>query len=185
MKANPDAPQLPVRARALGDGKIVYMAVPRLADPLPFMLVDPGDLSEAPRRAASIKGASRHARRVAVEDLPHLDLIVCGSVAVNRSGVRVGKGGGYSDLEFALAAEAGVVDRATTIATTVHPLQLVDGDLPETGHDFRVDLIVTPEDIIRTRAALRPRGIIWADLDDEKIASVPAVAALRARTGPP
>jgi 5-formyltetrahydrofolate cyclo-ligase len=28
--------------------------------------------------------------------------VVCGSVAVNRQGARVGKGGGFSDLEFAL-----------------------------------------------------------------------------------
>jgi 5-formyltetrahydrofolate cyclo-ligase len=28
VKTNPDAPQLPVRARALADGKLMYMAVP-------------------------------------------------------------------------------------------------------------------------------------------------------------
>src|SRR5258708_6504561 len=32
VKANPDLPQLPVRARALAGGKRLYMAVPRLAD---------------------------------------------------------------------------------------------------------------------------------------------------------
>ena len=31
LKANPDSAQLPVRQRALEDGKTVYMAVPRLA----------------------------------------------------------------------------------------------------------------------------------------------------------
>ena len=36
-----------------------------------------------------------------VEDLGHVDLVVCGTVAVNREGVRVGKGGGFSDLELA------------------------------------------------------------------------------------
>ena len=36
LKANPDSAQLPVRQRALEDGKIVYMAVPRLAGPEPF-----------------------------------------------------------------------------------------------------------------------------------------------------
>ena len=61
---------------------------------------------------------------------------------MNRAGVRVGKGGGYSDLELALAIEAGVVDDRTVIATTVHPVQLLDEDLPETDHDFRVDLVV-------------------------------------------
>jgi 5-formyltetrahydrofolate cyclo-ligase len=36
VKANPDSPQLPVRQRALEDGKTVYMAVPRLAADAPF-----------------------------------------------------------------------------------------------------------------------------------------------------
>jgi pimeloyl-ACP methyl ester carboxylesterase len=34
--------------------------------------------------------------------------------------------GGFSDLELALLTEAGLVDDATTIVTTVHPLQLDD-----------------------------------------------------------
>ena len=54
---------------------------------------------------------------------------------MNREGARVGKGGGYSDLEFALLAEAGLVGSAT-MATTAHPLQVLDEDLPETDHDF-------------------------------------------------
>src|SRR5687767_6924218 len=44
VKAVPDTAQLPVRARALSDGKIVYMAVPKLADPRPFYLLDPATL---------------------------------------------------------------------------------------------------------------------------------------------
>src|SRR4029079_16606440 len=31
LKSNPDSPQMPVRQRALEDGKTVFMAVPRLA----------------------------------------------------------------------------------------------------------------------------------------------------------
>src|ERR1700744_5919346 len=33
VKSNPDSPQLRVRQRALEDGKTLYMAVPRLAEP--------------------------------------------------------------------------------------------------------------------------------------------------------
>src|SRR5215472_12010590 len=66
LKANPDSAQLPVRQRALEDGKTVYMAVPRLAGPEPFFALDPDHLSEPPRKAASISGASRSARRVAL-----------------------------------------------------------------------------------------------------------------------
>src|ERR1700761_1268537 len=42
VKANPDSAQLPVRQRALEDGKTVYMAVPRLAGREPFFALDPG-----------------------------------------------------------------------------------------------------------------------------------------------
>ena len=62
--------------------------------------------------------------------MPPVDLVVCGSVAVNREGARVGKGGGFSDLEFALLVEAGLIGDATVLATTVHPLQVLDGPCP-------------------------------------------------------
>jgi hypothetical protein len=42
-----------------------------------------------------------------------------------------------------LLVEAGVIRPDTILATTVHPLQVVNEPLPETIHDFRVDLIVT------------------------------------------
>ena len=183
VKANPDAPQLPVRAAALGDGKLLYMAVPRLTEPDPFIVVDPARLGVTPRTAASIRGAALNGRPVSVADMPHIDLIVCGTVAVNRDGVRIGKGGGYSDLEYALCVEAGIVDDATVIATTVHPVQVLDEPLPETEHDFRVDLIVTPDEIIRPSERKRPRGIIWSHLDDEKIAAIPVLRDLSGARG--
>jgi 5-formyltetrahydrofolate cyclo-ligase len=170
VKSNPDAPQLPVRRRARHDGKTLYMAVPRLADAKPFVRVE-GD--------PTIKRALAEGVPVGVEELGHVDLVVCGTVAVNRDGVRVGKGGGYSDLELGLLVEAGLVDDATMIATTVHPLQVLDEELPETEHDFRVDLVVTPDEVVRTRTARRSPGVIWEDLNAEKIAAIPVLAAQR------
>src|SRR5260370_22659737 len=84
LKANPDSAQLPVRERALRDGKIVYMAVPRLAEPQPFFLLDPDHLADPPRKAASISGAARSARRVALAELAPVDLVVTGCVAVGE-----------------------------------------------------------------------------------------------------
>lgn len=178
VKANPDSPQLPVRSRALSDGKAVYMAVPKLKSLEPFLELDPSRLEGPPRKSASIKGASRVGRPVSVSEVPRIDLVVCGTVATNRDGVRVGKGGGYSDLEFALLHEAGRITDDTLIATTVHPLQVLDEDLPETEHDFRVDAIVTPEEVIRCARTGRPPGVLWDHLDDDTIASIPALAAL-------
>jgi 5-formyltetrahydrofolate cyclo-ligase len=178
IKANPDSPQLPVRARAITEGKRLYMAWPKLANDRPFIRIDPRRLPGTPRQAASIKGAESAGTPVAIDRMEHIDLIVCGTVAVNRRGVRIGKGGGYSDLEFALLTQAGLVDERTTIATTVHSLQVIDERLPETAHDFRVDVIVTPESVIRTQNRRRPPGIIWGDLDMENIDAIPVLRRL-------
>jgi 5-formyltetrahydrofolate cyclo-ligase len=166
IKANPDAPQLPVRRRAYKEGRTLYMAVPRLADERPFVLVT-GD--------PTIRRAMQEGRHQSLDDLQPVDLIVCGTVAVNSDGVRIGKGGGFSDLEYALLAERGLAGDRTTIVTTVHPLQLVDEPLPETEHDFRVDLIVTPDEVVRTPVRRRPRGILWDHLDEDRRAAIPVL----------
>jgi 5-formyltetrahydrofolate cyclo-ligase len=166
VKANPDAPQLPVRRRARKDGKTLYMAVPRLAEEKPFVEV---------RGDPTIKRAMSEGQPVGLEDVEPVGLIVCGTVAVNRQGVRIGKGGGFSDLEFGLLVDRGLVGRDTTIVTTVHDLQLLDEDLPETEHDFRVDVIVTPTTTVRTRRRRRPPGILWDHLDADKLAAIPVL----------
>lgn len=166
VKANPDAPQLPVRRAARKEGKSLYMAVPRLADERPFVLV---------RSDPTIRRALAEGEPCAVSEMPRVDVIVCGTVAVNREGVRIGKGGGFSDLEFALLVEQGLVGEHTTIVTTVHKLQLVDEKLPETEHDFAVDVIVTPDEIVRTGRRHRPPRVLWDHLDEEKRSAIPAL----------
>lgn len=183
VKANPDSAQLPVRQRALEDGKIVYMAVPRLAEPEPFFLLDPDHLADKPRTAASIRGASRSARRIAVADLAPVDLVVTGCVAVGEDGARLGKGGGFADLEFALASAAGLTGADTIVVTTVHELQVRPaGSIPTTDHDVPVDLVVTPDRIIDCRDKRRPRPageIRWTELTEEKIDAIPLLRLLR------
>ncbi|MDP9073041.1 MAG: 5-formyltetrahydrofolate cyclo-ligase, partial [Actinomycetota bacterium] len=181
LKANPDSPQWPVRQRALEDGKSVYMAVPRLAGERPFFLLDPAHLAGPPRVASSIKGATKSARTVDIEDLEPVDLVITGCVAVGEDGARLGKGGGFSDLEFAVASAAGLIGPETVVATTVHDSQVMAADqLPTTGHDLWVDLIVTPDRVLRPprrqRADVRVR---WDELTEEKILAIPLLARLR------
>jgi 5-formyltetrahydrofolate cyclo-ligase len=160
------------------------MAVPRLAEPEPFFLLDPEHLADKPRAAASIRGASRSARRVAVDELAPVDLVVTGCVAVGEDGARLGKGGGFADLEFAVASAAGLVSAATVVVTTVHELQVRPaGSVPTTGHDVPVDLVVTPERVIDCRDRRGPRpvgGIRWAELTAEKVDAIPLLRLLRA-----
>ena len=141
VKSNPDSAQWPVRQRALEDGKTVFMAVPRLAEPEPFFALDPARLSEPPRKAASISGATRSAQRVTLAELSPVDLVVMGCVAAGEDGARLGKGGGFADLEFALATAAGLIGPHTVCVTTVHELQVcAAGTIPLTGHDVPAGL---------------------------------------------
>ena len=180
IKCNPDAPQLPVRVQALRDGKRLFVAVPRLRDERCFLELDPGRLVGRERAAASIRGAARFGRPTRVDEMPPIDLIVAGSVAVRRDGARAGKGGGFSDLEFGLLREIRLVGPRTTITTTVHPLQILRRQIPMLAHDIPLDVIVTPDDIIRCpRRYPRPTGIQWSALPDEKIAEIPVLASRR------
>jgi 5-formyltetrahydrofolate cyclo-ligase len=150
------------------------MAVPRLRAEKPFFELDPKKLKCSPYTASSIKGASRYGRPVALEDVRTIDLIVCGSVAVNRKGARVGKGGGYSDLEFALLTEAKKIGPNTPIVTSIHPLQFVDEEIPLTEHDIPLTAIITTEQVIEIESRLkRPKGIYWKMLPQEKIDQIP------------
>ncbi len=179
LKCNPDLPQRPVRWRALKEGKTVYMAVPRLTSLQCFVELDPEKLGTHGYAASSIKGAFQFGRPVTLDEMRPIDLVVCGSVAVTRSGARLGKGGGYSDLEYALARESGLLEASTPIITTVHPVQMVD-HIPLTPHDIPLDCFITPTDVVFcTEPPPRPRGIHWDELDEEQIASIPVLEKLR------
>ncbi|MGP3916326.1 5-formyltetrahydrofolate cyclo-ligase [Nonomuraea sp. 10N515B] len=180
VKANPDTAQLPVRARALAENKLLYMAVPKIATLQPFYLIDPGRSQLSPAEAATSKAAAASSPLVGTDEMRPIDLVVCGTVAVNRQGVRLGKGAGYSDIEVALLIEDGLVNDDTIIVTTVHSLQVVDEPLPEAEHDFRVDLIVTERDVIVCPRSPRPSGLIWPSMPAEKVAAIP-VLGMRAQ----
>lgn len=179
VKINPDAPQLPVRRMALREGKVVYMAVPRLRAEACFLELDPARLGGDGARAASIRGAATCGRAVGLDEMRPIDLIVCGSVAVNGRGARAGKGGGYSDLEYGLLRERGAVTAATSIVTSVHRLQVLPHAIEMLPHDIPLDWIVMPEGPLRCGPSFeRPRGIYWEYLDDDKVAAIPVLARL-------
>jgi len=180
LKCNPDAPQRPVRLRALREGKLVFMAVPRLREERCFLRLDPAKLGHRVAEAATIAGAARLGEPVPPESLGAIDLVIVGSVAVSPDGARVGKGGGYSDLEL------GAVGEDTPVATTVHELQMLDEPLPMTDHDVPLDLIATPERVTRTRRTLpKPKGIRWEELSPAQRAAMPVLRRLRRRRGGP
>ncbi len=149
--ANPDYAQKKIREFALKEGKILIMASPRLKHG--FMRIDPQNVEGKEDVASSIKGAFKYGKPVeypatgGIREMPRPDLIITSCVAVDRSGWRLGKGGGYGDIEVKkIKDEFGEIP----VVTTIHPLQMVEF-VPHVDHDARVDLIITPERIYRIR----------------------------------
>ena len=177
VKANPDAPQLPLRRQLLKNGTTVYMAVPRLGEAKCFIELDPAEISDLDA-APTVSHMGNYGRRVGPDALPELDAIVVGSVAVNDRGERVGKGEGYSDLEYGVLREFGLVDDDTPTVTTVHDTQVVAETLDPDRHDVPMDVICTPTRTIRADAGPKPSGIYWEALDENRREEIPVLDRL-------
>jgi len=178
IKVNPDSPQRPVRRFALTSGKLLVMPTPRLKKG--FMLLDPRRI---PRRAyaeaSTLRGAFKYGRICSLKDLPQVDLIIAGSVAVSKDGVRVGKGGGYSEIEYGILRELRLIDEETPVFTSVHDLQIVES-APREDHDLIVDCISTPRRILRIeRKYPQPTGILWNRLTDSQLDKMPVLFELK------
>ena len=178
VKVNPDSPQSPVREAVLSSGKVLIMPTPRLREG--FLVLDPEIIpKQAIRGASTIMGAFKYGKPADIGKIPKIDLIVAGSVAVSPDGARIGKGGGYSEIEYGILRELKLIGEETPIITTVHDMQVIDG-VPTEDHDFSVDVIVTPTRTIRVRERRnRPKGIIWEKVTPDMLERMPVLMELK------
>ena len=175
VKVNPDSPQRYVRKALLDRGIQVLTPTPRLQGG--FYLLDPERIPrEQYWHAASLKMGGEFGAPVALAQLPTLDVIVMGSVAVTAQGKRLGKGHGYADLEFAILRELG--HAPVPVCTTVHSLQVLE-DFPTEAHDVPVAVIATPETLIEVAQPLpAPTGIHWDALSAHSLDEMPLLREL-------
>lgn len=186
VKCNPDPPQIPVRLRALHEGKILYAPVPELVKGFPFVRLDPADLKARGiefETAATSQSFVEVGQPVQFEDMEFLDFVVVGCVAVTRAGGRTGKGGGFADLELGIFRELDKVGPATAIATTVHSSQVVDdARLPMMPHDSALHWIATETELIETKTAFgQPKGVDWDRVQPDQYENIPFLVELRER----
>jgi 5-formyltetrahydrofolate cyclo-ligase len=189
IKCNPDPPQIPVRLRALYDGKVLYAPVPYLTKDFPYLRIDPRRLQAKGvsfELAATSEGYMAHGERIEFEDVEPLDFCIVGSVAVTRDGGRIGKGAGFADLETGIFRELGKIAPTTPMATTIHSSQLVESArvvmLP---HDSPLDHIATEAELIATgNSDPRPKGVAWDAVQPDQFESIPFLKALRKRMRP-
>jgi 5-formyltetrahydrofolate cyclo-ligase len=186
VKCNPDPPQIPLRLRALYEGKMLYAPVPYLSEGFPYLRIDPARIAAKGvsfELAATSEGYMMHGERIGFEEVEPLDFCIVGSVAVSRDGGRTGKGAGFADLETGIFRELGIIRAETPMATTVHSSQLVDTRrvfmMP---HDSPLDYVATEKELIVTgNTSPRPRGVAWDFVQPDQFESIPFLRDLRDR----
>jgi len=184
IKIDPDKPLQEVRIKSLEAKKTVLVPTPRLRYGFLNKIVAPEDAdAKMLKICATRQGFAEHSSPVGIDESIKVDLLVVGAVAVSSKGWRIGKGEGYSDLEYAVMATMNSVDGNTPIIAVVHDCQVLD--LPDkifVQHDVPVDYIVTPTRVIKcNNRPAKPAGIIWSLLDAEKVAAMPILKKLRYR----
>ncbi|MEM4037638.1 MAG: 5-formyltetrahydrofolate cyclo-ligase [Desulfurococcaceae archaeon] len=168
VKASPDAPQYYLRHLALREGKLLIMASPRLR--AGFIALDPDVIPPSKlHQAATINGAFKYGKVVKLSEIPVIDVVVTGCVAVDPQGVRLGKGGGFAELEYGILRELGAIGAQTPVITTIHDLQVVGESIPLEVHDLTVDYYATPTRLVKVEAGTKhkPKGIYWELLTPE------------------
>lgn len=179
IKVNPDSPQKYIRRYALKEGKNVYMAVPRLKEEKCFIYLDPDRIDDY-KYASTIKGSTDIGENVHPEEIEDIDFIVTGSVAVTKKGKRLGKGSGYSDLEFGILLEYGIIDKYTPVSTTVHNIQVIDECFDISKFDVSLDIISTQNNLIYTdRKHEKPIGIYWDEISKKQLDEIPILKHIK------
>jgi 5-formyltetrahydrofolate cyclo-ligase len=160
-----------------------------------FLSLDPADVPDGDAAFASVLGGTnRFAERAPIETLeadhPPLDVMVTGASFVTPDWLRMGKGHGFFDLEWAMLRKVGLATTDTLVVAAVHDIQfLSETDAPEgmvADHDTVVDYVVTPT---RTHEVegdrQKPSGIHWELLTEAEIREIPPLETLWTRAGRP
>jgi 5-formyltetrahydrofolate cyclo-ligase len=141
---SPDTAQRMVRELALKDKKNLIIPSPKLEKG--YIFIKGTDVKGNEEIASTIKGAFKYGNKIG--KFPMVDLVVEGSVAVDKNGNRLGKGGGYGDREISELFHHQVIDGTTPIIALVHEVQIVN-IVPTETHDKKINMIVTPKEVMR------------------------------------
>ena len=170
--------------------RTLYVPQPRLRTGF-FSRIQPGEVPpEKYNFAATAGGMKQLAEPMDLDDRTKIDVVVIGSSAVNpETGMRVGKGEGFAELEYGMMRQLGMIDEDTPVITTVHDSQVISENFPPKGknlmkHDVPVDIIVTPTQTIhvdKSKQPAKPKGIYWDLLSREKLATIRVLQELKAR----
>lgn len=104
-------------------------------------------LDDANRRNSAVVDVEEPAGpRLGLEAIGSAAVVLVPALAVDRTGTRLGQGGGSYDRALTRVAPTALV------VALLHDGELVAGPLPSEPHDRPVDVVVTPAGVVRLRA---------------------------------
>uniref|UniRef100_A0A2S2NFS7 Methenyltetrahydrofolate synthase domain-containing protein n=1 Tax=Schizaphis graminum TaxID=13262 RepID=A0A2S2NFS7_SCHGA len=189
IQVTPDKAQETARFLTLNWGKRLLVPLLRLKEgllqnvSLPF--AEPS--AKMLRSASTQKGLRKWGNKLITLDQNndvHIDMIILGSVAVDKKGRRIGIGNGFCDLEFVILSSMNMVTDNTVVVTIVHDVQVFDS-LPNDifkPYDVPVDIIITSNEIIRVENRLnRPKDVFWNYISKRRLLEMPPLQLLRTK----
>lgn len=189
VQVTPDKAQETARFLTLNWGKRLLVPLLRLKEgllqnvSLPF--AEPS--AKMLRSASTQKGLRKWGNKLITLDQNndvHIDMIILGSVAVDKKGRRIGIGNGFCDLEFVILSSMNMVTDNTVVVTIVHDVQVFD-TLPNDifkPYDVPVDIIITSSEIIRVENRLdRPKDVFWNYISKRRLLEMPPLQLLRTK----
>lgn len=181
VKVNLDKAHERLRLEVIQEGKELIAGTPGLREAVFLHMRPPVEPNKtANRMAASRLGIHHLGSALDFSSSTKADLIVLGSVAVDRFGRRIGKGEGFSDLEFALLSKLGAINPGAPIVTLVHDSQVYDM-FPEElfkSYDVFVDVIVTPTQVIEVETPRQRPALLWNLLSNRRVNDIPIIQQL-------
>uniref|UniRef100_A0A161M5R5 Methenyltetrahydrofolate synthase domain-containing protein n=2 Tax=Triatoma infestans TaxID=30076 RepID=A0A161M5R5_TRIIF len=181
VKVNLDKAHERLRLEVIQSGKELVAGTPGLREAVFLLLRPPAEPSKiAYKMAASRIGIHYLGTALDFSSDTKADLVIVGSVAVDKKGHRIGKGEGFSDLEYALLSKLGAIAPNAIIATLVHDVQVYE-EFPEEmfkEHDVPVDVIVTPTQVIEVDKRLPKPTLYWKILSNRRVNDIPIIKHL-------
>ncbi|KAL7302247.1 hypothetical protein TKK_0004918 [Trichogramma kaykai] len=184
LMISPDKPQKSVILRSLLKEKEVLVPRPRLLSGLFLHVKNASGLPNEETKKAVTRHNIKQIETPVGYDAKDLkvDMVVLGSLCVNKSGCRIGDGEGFADLEYVILSKMKAVNEKTVVVTTVHDCQILD-DLPNDlfgPHDVPVDIIVTPtQTIVVNPKSNKPTEIIWSMISKRRLESIPVLSEIK------
>jgi 5-formyltetrahydrofolate cyclo-ligase len=168
-----------LRQHVLTDGKVLVVTSFGISSG--FRRVRPDELPDGgPEQAASMDWLHQRAATVSLAELAGagIGLLVTGAGAVADGGIRMGKGHGYFDLEWAMLSEIGALGEAPTVVGVVHDCQRLPLAVRAAAHDVPLDLVVTPSGVEEVVVDRSPGRVHWPLLTVERASHMPPVVEL-------